>query len=521
MPLSQKEIRDRALEFASRWVSAVRERSEAQTFWNEFFDIFGISRRRVAAFEAPVRKLGDKAGSIDLFWKGTLLVEHKSRGQNLDKAYQQALDYFPGITEQELPQYVLVSDFARFRLYDLEEGTQVEFPLADLPGHIHSFGFISGYKKRIYQDEDPVNVQVAEKMGELHDALLAGGYDGHKLEVFLVRLIYCLFADDTGIFPRDHFRFLLEDKTKEDGTDMGAWIAQVFQILDTPENRREAALDEDLEKLPYVNGALYEEILRFPTFDTRMRRILLESCAFDWSRVSPAIFGSMFQSVMDPLQRRHLGAHYTSERNILKVVQGLFLDDLYREFESLKANQKKLNAFHERMARLRFFDPACGCGNFLIIAYRELRRLEIAVLKQMRKLRGSYAETWQTDVSLLSLIDVDAFYGIELEEFPVRIAEVALWLTDHQMNMELSTEFGQTYIRLPLKKSSRATPCAWTGRRWSQNRLPRKRTRRCSSSAIRPLWVNTTAAPGRQRTCRPWARRYPAWACSITSAPGI
>jgi hypothetical protein len=454
MPLSQKEIRDRALEFASRWVSAVRERSEAQTFWNEFFDIFGISRRRVAAFEAPVRKLGDKAGSIDLFWKGTLLVEHKSRGQNLDKAYQQALDYFPGITEQELPQYVLVSDFARFRLYDLEEGTQVEFPLADLPGHIHSFGFISGYKKRIYQDEDPVNVQVAEKMGELHDALLAGGYDGHKLEVFLVRLIYCLFADDTGIFPRDHFRFLLEDKTKEDGTDMGAWIAQVFQILDTPENRREAALDEDLEKLPYVNGALYEEILRFPTFDTRMRRILLESCAFDWSRVSPAIFGSMFQSVMDPLQRRHLGAHYTSERNILKVVQGLFLDDLYREFESLKANQKKLNAFHERMARLRFFDPACGCGNFLIIAYRELRRLEIAVLKQMRKLRGSYAETWQTDVSLLSLIDVDAFYGIELEEFPVRIAEVALWLTDHQMNMELSTEFGQTYIRLPLKKSA-------------------------------------------------------------------
>jgi hypothetical protein len=454
MPLSQKEIRDRAVEFAFRWGSAVKEKSEAQTFWNEFFDIFGISRRRVAAFEAPVKKLGDKAGSIDLFWKGMLIVEHKSRGQNLDRAYQQALDYFPGISEQELPKYVLVSDFANFRLYDLEADTETDFLLTDLPAQIHRFGFMSGYTKRTYQDEDPVNVQVAEKMGELHDALLAGGYDGHKLEVFLVRLIYCLFADDTGIFPRDHFRFRLEEKTREDGTDTGTQIAQVFQILDTPSEKREKALDEDLEKFPYVNGALYEEVLRFPNFDSRMRRTLLECLAFDWSRVSPAIFGSMFQSVMDPSTRRNLGAHYTSERNILKVVRGLFLDDFYREFEAVKGDLRKLNRFHERIARLRFFDPACGCGNFLIIAYRELRRLEIAVLKQMRKLRGCFAETWQTDISLLSLIDVDAFYGIELEEFPVRIAEIALWLTDHQMNMELSAEFGETYTRLPLKKSA-------------------------------------------------------------------
>ena len=454
MPLSQKEIRDRAVEFAFRWGSAVREKSEAQTFWNEFFDIFGISRRRVAAFEAPVKKLGDKAGSIDLFWKGMLIVEHKSRGQNLDRAYQQALDYFPGISEQELPKYVLVSDFANFRLYDLEADTETDFLLTDLPAQIHRFGFMSGYTKRTYQDEDPVNVQVAEKMGELHDALLASGYDGHKLEIFLVRLIYCLFADDTGIFPRDHFRFLLEEKTREDGTDTGTLIAQVFQTLDTPPEKRERALDEDLEKFPYVNGALYEEVLRFPNFDSRMRRTLLECLTFDWSRVSPAILGSMFQSVMDPGKRRNLGAHYTSERNILKVVRGLFLDDLYREYETVKDDLRKLNRFHERIARLRFFDPACGCGNFLIIAYRELRRLEIAVLKQMRKLRGRFAETWQTDISLLSLIDVDAFYGIELEEFPVRIAEVALWLTDHQMNMELSAEFGQTYTRLPLKKSA-------------------------------------------------------------------
>jgi hypothetical protein len=239
MPLSQKEIRDRATEFAFRWCSTVREKSESQTFWNEFFDVFGISRRRIAAFEAPVKKLGDKAGSIDLFWKGMLIVEHKSQGQNLDRAYQQALDYFPGISEQELPKYVLVSDFANLRLYDLEADIETDFPLTDLPAQIHRFGFMSGYTKRTYQDEDPVNVQVAEKMGELHDALLAGGYDGHKLEIFLVRLIYCLFADDTGIFPRDHFRFLLEEKTREDGTDTGTLIAQVFQILDTPPEKRE------------------------------------------------------------------------------------------------------------------------------------------------------------------------------------------------------------------------------------------------------------------------------------------
>jgi hypothetical protein len=471
MPLSQKEIRDRALEFSSRWVSVVRERSEAQTFWNEFFDIFGISRRRVAAFEAPVKKLADNAGSIDLFWKGMLIVEHKSLGKNLDRAYQQALDYFPGISERDLPKYVLVSDFANFRLYDLEADRETDFLLADLPAQIHWFDFMSGYTKRTYQDEDPVNVQVAEKMGELHDALLAGGYDGHKLEIFLIRLIYCLFADDTGIFPRDHFRFILEEKTREDGTDTGALIAQVFQTLDTPPDKRERAIDEDLDKFPYVNGAIYEEVLRFPNFDSRMRRTLLECLTFDWSRVSPAIFGSMFQSVMDPTTRRNLGAHYTSERNILKVVRGLFLDDLKREFEALQGDLRKLNRF----------DPACGCGNFLIIAYRELRRLEIAVLKQMRKLRGNVPETLQTDISLLSRIDVDAFYGIELEEFPVRIAEVALWLTDHQMNMELSAEFGQTYTRLPLKQ-------------------PRLR-QRFSSSAIHLSWANTTAAKNKPPIC--------------------
>ncbi len=452
MPLSQKEIRERAVTFVHEWKGETRERAEAQTFWNEFLQIFGLTRRRIASFEEPVKKLGKSAGFIDLFWKGSLLVEHKSKGQNLDKAYGQALDYFPGIKDQELPRYILVSDFAQFRLYDLEANTHHEFALAELPDRVHLFGFISGYTQRTYKDQDPVNIAVAEKMGELHDALLASGYSGHELEVLLVRLIYCLFADDTGIFPRDHFGYYLESRTREDGADTGALIANIFQTLNTTETRRQISIDEDMQQFPYVNGSLFAEPLPIPSFDKKMRQVLLDCCSFDWSKVSPAIFGSMFQSVMDKTKRRNLGAHYTSEKNILKLVRGLFLDELYAEFESSKNNRNRLNALHKKLARLRFFDPACGCGNFLVITYREIRQLELEILKQERTLSNN--TQLLTDISLVALIDVDSVYGIELEEFPARIAEVALWLVDHQMNMRLSAEFGLTYVRLPLSKTA-------------------------------------------------------------------
>ncbi len=458
MPLSQKEIRDNALQFAHEWADASRERGEAQSFWNAFFMVFGIPLRRVASFEEPVKKLGDQRGSIDLFWKGTLVVEHKSKGRDLDKAYTQALDYFQGLKNEELPKYVLVSDFARFRLYDLDESLEHKFLLEELPENIDLFGFISGYQKRIYKDEDPVNIQVAEKMGQLHDALLNSGYDGHDLEVLLVRLVYCLFADDTGIFnAKDDFQYYLLEKTKDDGSDTGRSLAEIFQLLDTPPNKRHSTLDDDLARFPYVNGELFREPLRIANFDRAMRELLLECCLFDWSKVSPAIFGSLFQSVMDKTRRRNLGAHYTSEKNILKVIHGLFLDDLHREFEAIKHDIRKLAAFHEKLAMLSFFDPACGCGNFLVITYREIRQLEIEVLhqKQMLTSRGYQSGRIQleADVSVLSLIDVDHLYGIELEEFPSRIAQVALWLTDHQMNMRLSQAFGQTFVRLPLKHS--------------------------------------------------------------------
>lgn len=455
MPLlSLKEIRDRALAFAKEWDGTAHERAEAQTFWNDFFNIFGITRRRVASFEEPVKKLGDNRGSIDLFWKGTLLIEHKSKGKDLNKAREQAMNYFPGIKEQELPRYVLVSDFANFSLRDLETDEEANFALSELPNKTHLFGFISGYQLRTYHDEDPVNVKVAEKMGELHDELLESGYEGHNLEVFLVRLIYCLFADDTGIFPKDHFHYFIENKTNQNGSDTGAILATIFQTLNSSPERRQRVMDEELQQFPYVNGQLFDENLPIPLFNAKMRTILLDSCSFDWGKVSPAIFGSMFQAVMDKEKRRNLGAHYTSEKNIMKVVRGLFLDELLREFENAKYNVNKLKQLHEGIAKLRFFDPACGCGNFLIITYRELRKLEISILKQLNRLSKKDSQQLSIDVSLISLIDVDSLYGIELEEFPARIAEVAIWLTDHQMNMLLSQEFGKTYVRLPLKKSA-------------------------------------------------------------------
>lgn len=448
MPLSLNEIRKRAIEFSKEWEHASDERAESQSFWNAFFNVFGVSRKRVANFEKPIKKFGGHQGYIDLLWKGIVLVEHKSGGKDLDTAYKQAKDYFPGLKDEELPRYIIVSNFQQIKLYDLLGGTESEFKLKDLYKNINLFGFISGYEQRVYKDQEPVNIEAAELMGGLHDALLANGYQGHELEVMLVRLLFCLFAEDTTIFDKQQFTEYIELRTKEDGSDLGIHLAQLSEVLNTPEDKRLKNLDEQLAAFPYVNGSLYSEHLHFASFDSDMRNRLLKCCYFDWSVISPAIFGSMFQSVMNPKERRNLGAHYTSEKNILKLIKGLFLDELYEEFESVRTIKTKLQKFHDKISKLTFLDPACGCGNFLIITYRELRALELEVLKILFK--GQLV----TDVSSLSKIDVDAFYGIEYEEFPAQIATVAMWLSDHQMNLKLSTEFGEYFKRLPLKKSA-------------------------------------------------------------------
>jgi hypothetical protein len=452
MPISWNEIRHNAVAFSKDWAGASREDAEAKTFWDEFFKVFGIKRRTVASFEEPVKNLSGQWGFIDLFWKSVLLVEHKSRGKSLDKAEAQAMDYIQALKNEgrddEIPRYVIVSDFARIALHDLEEDATVEFTLDEFHRCVDNFAFIPGYKRHRLDVEDPINIRAAELLGELHDALKDGGYSGHDLERFLVRVLFCLFAEDTGLFERNAFTLFVENHTRPDGSDLGVQLARLFQVLNTPKERRQKNLLEELAELPYVNGDLFAESLEFADFNRDMRSRLLVCCRFDWSRISPAIFGSLFQSVMEPRERRQVGAHYTSERDILKLVRSLFLDDLRAEFEAVKGSKKKLEEFHKKLGKLTFFDPACGCGNFLVVTYRELRLLEIEVLKIL------HGDQQVLDIHGFSLVDVDAMYGIEINEFPARIAEVALWLVDHQMNQRLSEAFGQYFVRLPLKKSA-------------------------------------------------------------------
>lgn len=455
MPLSWNEIKSRALTFSRTWSDAASEDSQGKPFWIDFFEIFGITDKRVATFEHAVKKLwGEKArvdGFVDLFWPGMLLVEQKSRGKNLDLALTQALSYFPGIAERDLPQIIIVCDFARFRVHKLATGETIEFALKDLHKHIKLFGFVAGYKVQAIQPQNPVNIKAAERMGRLHDALKASGYTGHPLELLLVRLLFCLFADDTGIFqPAQLFRTFVEERTSADGSDLGSRLTQLFQTLNTDESKRSKALDEQVAAFPYVNGKLFEESLPMADFTAAMREALLDACALDWSAISPAIFGSLFQSIMDDKARRNLGAHYTSEENILKLIKPLFLDNLWSEFQKVKSNRNKLFEFHKKLRLLTFFDPACGCGNFLVISYRELRLLELEVLR-------ASIQDGQMGVDIHGLIgvNVDQFYGIEIEEFPAQIAQVALWLMDHQMNLRVSEEFGLYFARIPLRTTPR------------------------------------------------------------------
>lgn len=465
MPLSWNEIRQNSICFAREWAACKREASDKQTFWNEFFEVFGIRRKLVATFEEPIKRISGDYGFIDLFWPGVLLVEHKSFGGDLSKAESQAFRYIRDLARlgryEEIPRYVIVSDFARLAIHDLEPDDQrglplfdkfrvatVEFPLGDFHRHIHAFAFIPGYKQHKFEEQDPINLKAVAIMGDLHDAMEAGGYRGHNLERFLVRILFCLFAEDTGIFEREAFRLYLENKTIPDGSDLGMHLDRLFRVLDTPEENRQKNLDEDLAHFRYVNGGLFAERLEYADLNRDMRNALLASTHFDWSRISPAIFGSLFQAVMEPRERRQIGGHYTSERDILKVVRALFLDDLRAEFERIKKNKSELRRFHQRLAKLRFLDPACGCGNFLVITYRELRLLEMDVLSGILG-----EERLELDIQHLSVVDVDAFYGIEISEWPARIAEVAMWLMDHQMNIRFSEAFGQYFVRLPLRKS--------------------------------------------------------------------
>jgi len=460
MPLSWNDIKTRATAFVLEWkdnAATVKEKAEAQTFETEFLKIFGVDRKKVALFEKEVIKENttDK-GYIDLFWKGQIIIEMKTPGKDLDKAFEQAKTYALSLPQKEIPKCILTCDFLNFQYYDLEDDAKCySFRLDELPANVELFGHLAGYKEiDSFKQWDPVNIHAAEEMGKLHNRLKEIGYSGHQLELYLVRLMFCLFADDTGIFelPNLFKRYILE-RTNEDGSDLALHIQKIFEVLNKPKDKRLKTIDEQLNQFPYVNGQLFEETIETADFDRSMRDALIGSCTLDWSKISPAIFGAMFQSVMDDEARHDIGAHYTSEENILKLIHPLFLDGLRDEFEKIKklvpsSRRERLIKFHDKLASITFLDPACGCGNFLVISYRELRLLELDVLELL------LGKDKVLDIHDEIKVNVNQFFGIEIEEFPAQIAQVALWLVDHQMNLLVRERFGTYFMRIPLKASA-------------------------------------------------------------------
>ena len=447
---SWHEIKQRAVAFIREWENETSEHAESQTFWNEFFAMFGVVRRRVALFNKHVKDIKrtkSGAGFIDLFWKGVLIVEHKSGGKKLTKADSQAIDYLEGIHDKDLPKFILSTDFKNFHLQDLENAKSWFFPLHDLSDNIRLFGFMIGQQTKVFKDLPSADIKAAEMMGKLHDQLKLLGYNGHPLEMLLVRLLYCMFAENTEIFDRRAFTDYVHE-SNDDGTGLGGMLCDLFNVLNTEIDKRSTALNNLLTNMAYINGGLFSKAYQPASFDGAARSLLLQCCEIDWKDISPSIFGSLFQSVMNPELRREIGAHYTSEKNIRKVIEPLFMDKLNEDFKNCGVNQTRLRLFHQRISALKFFDPACGCGNFLVVTYRELRLLEIKVIKSL------YKDQQMFDIENVLKVNVDQFYGIEHEDFAVQVAKVAMWLTDHQMNLLVSREFGESYSRLPLIKSA-------------------------------------------------------------------
>ncbi|MEX2323484.1 MAG: DNA methyltransferase [Acidimicrobiia bacterium] len=457
--IAKHTVRERATSFASRWQDAVQESAEKQTFWNEFFAIFGIDRRLVGKFELLAERASTgNVGWIDLLYPGHMAVEHKSAGQSLDQAMDQVIDYLPTLHQSESPWLLVVCDFRKFRWRNLVDGTQGSFALRDLADHVHLFWWMAGHAapNEAFANDEDVNLAATQLMANIHDALADSGYEEAPTREWLTRVLFCLFADDTGVWERALFHSFVVHQTRVDGSDLGSRLAEIFQVLDTPEEERSPNLDEDLSGFTYINGDIFETRLPIPSCTEEIRNALLDACRFNWAAISPAIFGSMFQNVMTAAERRQLGAHYTSEENILRTIRPLFLDDFEQELEQARS-RPKLQAFLDRIASLRILDPACGCGNFLVVSYRELRRLETEALRRLqtagRSGRREVGGQLTSDLDLLCRVAVDQFYGIEIEEFPARIARTALYLMDHMANRAVSAEFGQHYVRFPIPSS--------------------------------------------------------------------
>ena len=477
--LSLNTIRSRCAVFAHDWNDCQGdEKQEGHEFMRELMKCFGITKRKAISYERRSNRASTgRQGYIDALIPGKALIEMKSAGKNLDEAEGQALDYIHDLPDVETPRLLIISDFRRIRIIDLDqdmmtaediESGRTEFELAQLPDHVDDLKFLAGYGMVQVgsREQEEASIRAARVMAGLYEALDGSGYSDHEASIFLIRTLFCLYGDDAGLWERDLFAEFLETRTREDGSDLGAQLALLYQTLNTPAERRQSTLDELIARFPYVNGGIFAEPLSIPSFSLEMREELMRACAFDWSGISPAVFGSLFQAVKSPQARRELGEHYTSETNILKTLGPLFLDDLRERFAEHTHDLTKLKSLRKELGELRVMDPACGCGNFLVVAYRELRHLDTEILKRIRELELARKDNDEFQATIFFddqgesadiTVQLDHFFGIEIEEWPARIAQTALHLAHHQANREMERLLGQAPSILPLKASAHIT----------------------------------------------------------------
>lgn len=362
------------------------------------------------------------------------------------------------------PRFFVVTDFKSLLAYDTKVDDTLDIPLEELPKNMEFFMPWAGRERYAETMENPADVKAAERMARLYDEILRNNPDAekdpeerHKLNVFLSRLLFCFFAEDTDIFPNNIFSKAITELTEDDGSDLDKYLNQLFEVLNT--ESRKGCIDQ-LCKFPYVNGGLFGDSYDAPKMTSRARRMVIECGALDWSEINPDIFGSMIQAVVDPEQRGGLGMHYTSVPNIMKVIEPLFLNDLREEFEKAYDDAKKLAKLLNRIRQIRFFDPACGSGNFLIITYKEIRKLEMEIVERRKNLDGY--------IPLHSLITLDHFYGIEIDDFAHEVAILSLWLAEHQMNVQFKKRFGDASPALPLREGGNIVCGNATRMEWSK-----------------------------------------------------
>ena len=439
------------------------EQKESQTFWNRFFDVFGQDRLQIGIFEKRITKSDGDDGRIDVFWPSELIVEHKSKGKSLDKAKNQATAYLSGIDEHEYPKRLIVSDFDKIRVYSYENWEKYEeIRLSELYNNLDIFGFMSGHVPRDFsKNVEPVTINAAKAVAKFVDEIdKSGSYT--DLGLFLTRLIFLMYSEDATIMRKGAIRQLLNTKTKKDGSNLGETLDKIFRVVNQDYSERSNNLDVDYSNLPYINGPLFSKKIDVIDFDEKIRISLIKLFNLDWREVSPSLFGSLFQQVMDENDRKILGSHYTSDENIRKVIDDLFLSELKSEYEAIKGesthSKKILELFQEKLGKIKLLDPACGCGNFLVVAYQELRLLEFEVLK---RLASFSKDSTGKNTRQLKLLDVtqsihvkpSSLYGIEIDEFAAYVCQLSILIADAQLNNKMSNYFVDEPIEnIPIKE---------------------------------------------------------------------